>query len=176
MQTCEVDFLTLPHRYTVVPRLAASLSRALPGLMKWLTSAMWTPTCCKRTWIVHQKTRMYSFTDTSTFTNSVFVPRGFHFPALYSAEHRLYLCILEGPRCKLSEASGPPFSSCPAPHTFIYTQLYMCMLSNYRLMDQLMTLTIIYLCSIYVKEKNITSGVMAHGILGRKLSTAWEKA
>lgn len=141
MRTCEVDFLTLPHRYTVVPRLAASLSRALPGLMKWLTSAMWTPTCCKRTWIVHQKTRMYSFTDTSTFTNSVFLPRGFHFPALYSAEHRLYLCILEGPHCKLLEASGPPFSSCPAPHTFtfIYTQLYMCMLSNYRLMDQLMT-------------------------------------
>jgi len=31
-------------RYTVVPRLAASWSRSLPGRTKWVTSAMCTPT------------------------------------------------------------------------------------------------------------------------------------
>lgn len=35
---------TFSQRYTVVPLLADSWSKAFPGLIKWLTSAIWTPT------------------------------------------------------------------------------------------------------------------------------------
>ena len=36
--------ILLSTRYTVVPLMAASSSRAVCGLTKWVTSAMWTPT------------------------------------------------------------------------------------------------------------------------------------
>ena len=44
--------MTLSMRYTVVPRRAASSSRAVPGLMKWDTSAMCTPTWWVGGWVI----------------------------------------------------------------------------------------------------------------------------
>lgn len=94
------------------------------------------------------------------------VPRGFHFPALCSAGHHLCLYILEDPHYTLSDVWCPVCSPCPEPHIHINN------INNTQICDRFVTQI---LCSV-VQQMQVTSGVMAHGILGRKLSTAWEKA
>lgn len=136
----------------MVPRFAASLSKALQGLMKWLTSAMWTPTyspqtCCK----------------TPTQINCccyyiVCAPRGFHCPVVYNAGRHLCPCILEGPHCTLSEASGPLASPCPLTNT--HQREYSiciknCVLSEYTVIDILVNIITIYKkknCSAHLKS------------------------
>lgn len=143
--------------------------------MKWVTSAMWTPTYSKQMtycglrWNIDTKNLLL-------LHYSVCVPQGFHCPALDSAGHHLCLYILEDPHCTLSDAAGPPSSPCPVPHTstLIYTQTYTYVLSNYRVIDPLINDQ--NTAQFILTKADFTSGVMAHGVLGRKLSTAWENA
>lgn len=95
-----IQKVTFSHRYTVVPLLADSSSKAFPGRMKWLTSAICTPTLKK----INNKTQEASH-YTSSEANSHQHKRNFlkllfrtsdlkaNLPSSYSFQQLLHLQV-----------------------------------------------------------------------------------